>query len=134
MNKWSQDDRQHVKIPGSWERVCFNEVMSFMQNECVRRKLPAPVQMLPPEWRAKVGDEEYSEMWLKIYSLARTLWRFGNSGREVISQTFCSIAAARVRIPVHFRKIGGEWRLAVWRLCLRCGASIHRGHSWMHSI
>ena len=48
MNKWSQDDRQHVKIPGSWERVCFNEVMSFMQNECVRRKLPAPVQMLPP--------------------------------------------------------------------------------------
>ena len=75
MNKWSPDDRQHVKIPGSWERVCFNEVMSFMQNECVRRKLPAPVQMLPPEWRAKVGDEEYSEMWLKIYSLARTLWR-----------------------------------------------------------
>jgi len=75
MNKWSEFERQHNKIEGSWEHASFNDVVRFMQSQCRSKKLPVPVQMLPPEWRAKVGDEEYSEMWLKVYSLARTLWR-----------------------------------------------------------
>jgi len=39
--------------------------------------------------------------------------RFGNSGREVVTQTFCSSTADIVVIAAHLRKISGAWRFLV---------------------
>lgn len=41
---------------------------------------------------------------------------FGNNGREVLIQTFCSKAAAIVDIAVQRRKISGACRLSVWSM------------------
>jgi len=38
---------------------------------------------------------------------------FGNSGREVVTQTFCSNTAEIAVIAAHLRKISGAWRFLV---------------------